>query len=236
MNSLEPRTLSPVQTAFLLLGLLVLADLLFLLGDLYFNVVLPGTRPDLSVSEDQTHPEFFQYTKFVWVIVLLVVLARRQRTWNYLGWLPLFTYLLLDDSLQIHESGGEMIALRYGIEPALGLRAVDLGELIVSAIAGLGALVFIAIGLMRARPEILKFFTDLALLGAVLVLFGVVVDMIHVLFGGLSAQILGLIEDAGEMIAVSAITAYVFGVALGAAPRGLFWRRRGEGQPAGSPR
>ena len=104
------------------------------------HIVIPrlGCDPFLfSLQADLGLSETFQYVKEVWIVILLVMVAIGQRKWVYGSWACLFLYLLLDDSLQIHENLGVCLAEHFTLEPLLGLRARDFGEIAVSAFFGI---------------------------------------------------------------------------------------------------
>ena len=212
----------PARPALLFLGLLVVADLAFIGADLYLNVLGPGVSPTLSVSEDRGHPEFFQYTKLAWAMVLLVVAARSFRAWSLLVWIPLFGYLLVDDATRFHEVYGSWVGNRLGIAPRWGLRTVDFGELIVNGTVGLVLVGIIALGLLGAAAQVRRFFLQLAGLLVLLLVFGVAVDIVHMLTEGFWWRPLGLVEDGGEMIVISLVVAHLFRAALSGTP----WTRR----------
>lgn len=207
-----------VRPALLFLALLVVADLAFIGADLVLNVLGPGVSPTMSVSEDQGHPEFFQYTKLAWAMVLLVVAARSFRAWNLLVWIPLFGYLLVDDATRFHEVYGSWIGNRLGIPPMWGLRTVDFGELIVNGAVGLVLVGIIALGLIGATPPVRRLFLQLAGLMVLLLVFGVAVDIVHMLMEGFWWRVFGLVEDGGEMLVVSLVTASLFRAALTGTP------------------
>ena len=72
----------------------------------------------------------------------------------YIAWATLFTYLLLDDSLQIHENAGAYLVNYFQIQVnLLDLRAQDIGEVIVTAISGLFLFLFIGWGYLVSVSE-----------------------------------------------------------------------------------
>lgn len=164
-----------------------------------------------SIEQDRGYAEMFQYIKEYWIAILLLLLAFNQRTLLYLGWSLLFFYLLLDDSLEIHEWLGGSISYRLGIPPAFNLRPIDFGEIIVSGCVALFFLSFIGItyrfGDRFARA------TSRYLIGMLfaLAVFGIVVDLLHIAIQvPILAPIFALLEDGGEMIVMSVIAGFVF--------------------------
>ena len=128
----------------------------------------------------------------------------------YLAWALVFTYLLVDDSMQAHERIGAWFADTLALPEVGSLRPVDIGELITSAIAGLVLLSFLTVSYLRASIDARHFARMLAMGIAGLVFFGIVLDMIHFEKGYLLDKAMGAIEDGGEMIVMSAILWLVY--------------------------
>lgn len=164
-----------------------------------------------SLQTERGHSEIFQYVKMYWVSLMLFPLWSRTRQPVYAGWLVLFAYLLCDDVLQIHEKGGRALIGLWSLEPALGLRSQDFGELAVSGISGFILLALVYVLYKRSSEDAKAASRNLVLLCAIPVFFGVVVDMVHVLVGSGRIELLfGVVEDGGELLAVSMICWYVF--------------------------
>lgn len=190
------------------LGFLSLHILLFIVG-----LSEQSSSPHIqlySIEADRGFPEFFQYMKEYWCLLLLIFVSFKQRSWLYLGWVLLFFYILMDDALTVHELLGASLSETLGFVPMFGLRGVDFGELLVSGIAGV--ILFSCIGLAyrfgdrsfrQASNKLFFFFLSLAV-------FGVVIDPIHTITSGILNQLFGLLEDGGEMIVMSAIATFVF--------------------------
>ena len=196
-------------SAFLVL--LVLGDLAFIL--LHFvNELTPTSRNLLSIAKDRSYAELYQYVKFLWIITLLAKIARDRKTVHYVTWVLVFTYFLFDDALKIHELGGDFIAEKLDFTPPLGLRLEDIGELVVSATAGVGLLALVMWTYKSGSVVFRKISQDIALLILLMVIAGVVVDMLHSAskVGGAVGFALGVIEDGGEMLAASLILWRIF--------------------------
>jgi hypothetical protein len=96
------------------------------------------------------------------------------------------------------------------------LRAIDFGELIVSACVGLFFLICIATAHRFSDRSSKQDSRYLILMLFVLALFGIVVDMLHIaLQSPYWEPSLALIEDAGEMIVMSFIAWFVFNISEG---------------------
>jgi len=215
------------DSAAVLLALLLLGDAVFVALHLVNSLTPLVSNPLLNIEQDRGFAEVFQYLKFIWIIALLGTLYIKTGRLQYLPWALMFIYLLLDDSMSIHESLGGVLASWLSLTPMLGLRAQDYGELIVTAVAAL--LIFPALILVywKGAHSFRQFSQDLGLLLLLLVFFGVGVDMLHVLGNELGHGIgflLGTIEDGGEMLAVSLCVWYVFLTVLyGGTPRSRVW-------------
>lgn len=182
---------------------------------LRYGVYIAGPMWDVTV--DGGYPEFLQYLKFAWVAVLLIAATLIRRAPTLLLWIPLFAYLALDDVLEIHENVGGNLAIALGLEPAAGLRAQDLGELLIGVFVALFGLTLFAVGSILSRPAVRRIFIDVLLLIATMAFFAIGVDIIHSMVRGMGVLEagVGLLEDGGEMVALSLIVSYLFHIALG---------------------
>lgn len=195
-----------------LLYLLLATDLIFILIHLVYSYTGLISNSAFSLAQERGYAEIFQYVKEYWIALLLGVLAVKQRSILYLGWSLLFFYLLLDDSLTIHETLGEMASIRLGFQSMLNLQAKDFGEVLVSVCVGLFFLFLLAIAYRfsnRIPRETSKY---LIIMLFVLAAFGIAVDVVHSLlrFSLLWEPLLAMLEDAGEMVVMSVITWFVF--------------------------
>jgi hypothetical protein len=180
---------------------------------LYFaNELAPVQNPMFDIEKDGGYAERFQYVKLFSIVVLLIWIAWKNRAVHYVAWALAFTYLLFDDSMQLHERVGRRIAESLALSPALGLRARDFGELLVTAAAGFFLAAVLLWAYRTGSRSFKKVSQDIILLILLLVFFGVVVDMAHVAFdlGWQVTFVLGIVEDGGEMLAVSLILSYVY--------------------------
>ena len=191
-----------------LLALLFSADLVFILVHV---VYLHGWlwNPLFSIEMDRGYAEVYQYIKEYWIVLLLFILAIKTKQGIYLAWSALFMYLLLDDSLEIHEKLGEYLAGYFDFQPGLNLHAHDFGELAVSIL--FGSILFLTVGFayVHCKRVQKKVSRRLFILVLLLAFFGVVVDMLHVALPW-RESVLGIIEDGGEMLIMSIIVSYVF--------------------------
>ena len=202
------------------LGLLIAGDLL--LVGLHLLHIYSRYFSDIGISSymfSLTHDggvgEIYQYLKMYWIVLLLVGVSVRSGKLAYLSWTFLFLFLLLDDSLQIHEQLGAIVSSRMGYTAALHLRAQDLGELTVVCLAGLFLGSLLSLTCWRGDPQFRRISRDLALLVGLVVLFVVGIDMLHGI-SDIDAVIAAraLLEDGGEIVAMSFVCWYVYRVFL----------------------
>lgn len=203
------------RSASVFLALLLCGDLVFMV--LHFVVFFtPGWGdPLFSVEQDMGYPEMYQYQKFFWITALLIYFSRKNRSLHYIAWGLVFTYMLFDDAMQLHERIGGLIAANLAFAPPLGLRLQDLGELAVTATAGAPLSIGLAWAYWSGSRTFRKVSQDIALLLLILVFFGVFFDMVLVVLYtiGLSWEVLfvfEVVEDGGEMLAASLILWYTF--------------------------
>lgn len=200
------------RSALIFLILLLGGDLIYIAVHCINTFALNTPNSLLDIHKDGGFAEMYQYLKFIWIVGLLFLVARRNRAWRYLVWVGFFVYLLVDDSSMLHERLGRLIAANLNFLPPLGLRLQDIGELVVSAIAGILFLIPLVLAYRDGSQVFRKTSQDLTLLILLLIFFGVVVDMVHmaVNLGWTVGFILGVIEDGGEMLSVSLLAWYVF--------------------------
>jgi hypothetical protein len=202
----------PAAGASAFLVLLLVGDLVYVAIHLVWTETTLLNSPLAALDVDRGYAEFFQYLKLLWAGLLLTCLGLRTRRWGYLAWALLFLYLLVDDSFSLHENVGRTIADRLALQDAIGLRAIDFGELLVSASAGSVLAVAIGWTWLRGAGGFRRSSRDLLVLLLALVFFGVIVDMVHIALdpGGWIDNALVILEDGGELVVTSFITWYAF--------------------------
>ncbi len=197
--------------ARLLLALLLLVDALFiaLYAAYGFDLI---DDPKFGLIEDWSYGEIYQYIKEVWIVAMLAALAWCSRAWLLAGWSLFFVYLLTDDSCQVHERAGAWVADVFNLAewPEIGLRAVDFGELAVSGTVALFFLILLLVLHFRSDARDRPLSRRLAILSALLIFFGVVMDMFHPETSWLVEKAIGAFEDGGEHVVMSVIVWQVF--------------------------
>jgi hypothetical protein len=196
----------------LFLFLLVSVDFVFIIIHCLNMYGIIGRNPLFFIGNEEGYSDVFQYIKEFWIFILLGVLFIKNRGFMIFIWLMFFLYILLDDSLTIHETVGEWLANYFQIQPRYNLRPVDFGELIVSFCVGSSFMIFLILGYLKSNQTLKKISIHIFILLLLLIFFGVFVDIIHIYFN--DNHKLGLIEDGGEMLVISIITAYIFNIDL----------------------
>lgn len=232
-----PSLTAPFRTV--LFGLLAV-DLAFILihgtGFILNRLGLTGKLPSMFwIAQDGGLPEDFNYLKWAVIVVALLWVAVRDRWWTPFAWSLVFLLILFDDSMQIHETFGTLIARYADLQPGFFLEPSDLGEIFVFGL--MGCVVVLLTGLTFIKGEGVRQQISLAYAAVILALgfFGVGIDALHqaiVYLGrgavseGLLPHIFALLEDGGEMIVAS------FAAALTLAPPARL--QAAQGTPAHS--
>lgn len=193
------------------LALLILADLVFIALHFSRRIIPLFGRKLYSLSYDGGYPEIYQYIKEFWIVLLILSVYAKTKEFGYVLWATVFAYLLCDDAIRIHERVGSKIANNFEFDPIFGLRFQDFGELSVTVIAFVLLLTPIGVYYLRGSSMFKKITKDLLLLLLIIGFFGVFVDMVGITVSSSRGKfVLGIIEDGGEMIAISLVAWYVF--------------------------
>ncbi|MBW4538808.1 MAG: hypothetical protein KME43_06615 [Myxacorys chilensis ATA2-1-KO14] len=183
---------------------------IFFLLDVWSDLYPDPSSNPYSIETDRGFAEFFQYMKEYWCVLLLGLIVVKKRSPLYLSWMLLFLYLLIDDSTSFHEEVGLYISNSLGFIPLFGLRGQDFGEVLVTASVSLFLLGYIAIAYRLGDHLFRKASKYLIAMLFALAAFGVLLDLIHIMAPVEFSGKLGLLEDGGEMIVMSAMTTFVF--------------------------
>jgi hypothetical protein len=203
-----------LSAGYLFALLLFCADAVFISIHL-FNIYADRPDPIYSLGRERGYAELFQYLKLFWLALLFAILAHHRKQMVHVGWMTLFAAILIDDSFALHERYGLRLAETLGLEPALGLRARDIGELLFLAAAGAALVAALGLTLLAADPADRQFSMRLGRLVALLAFFGVIADAAHsVALGTWADTPAGVFEDGGEMVMVSLILGFVFSQVL----------------------
>lgn len=215
----------------LLLALLAVDLLLILLHGSWVWLGRQGVTPPppnlVAITRDLSIPEFFNYAKWIAIVVMLGLAWRRSGWPTLAAFAVIYGVVFLDDALSIHETVGVRLAVGWGLPDVFGLRAQDLGELAIWSVLGALLLAMLAWGFVRSPEEGRKAGRTLGLLFGALIVCAVGADMVHVTLSldSVLEDFFSFFEDGGEMIVGSVTLAYVATLPL---------RLRAEAAPATS--
>ena len=198
-----------------ILVLLLITDAIFVLFHI-LNVYTDLLSSSLySLKRDQGYGEFFQYTKELWIAVLFLILGFKKKKGVYFAFAMLVFFFLFDDYFSLHEQLGIFIAQMLNFQPALGLRGIDFGELLFSAVIGILFLVlFILFSLISDRQTRLMILYMLIFI-VLLAGFGVLLDMTEVIIKNSAvSRVVAIFEEGGEMFVMSWILWFVMRINL----------------------
>ncbi len=210
-NYYLPKNLKECDKFLLILcGIDIIFILLSIIGGFasaYFN--------NFAVHVDNSLAEKFQYLKFIGTAILSFLISIKNKSPIFLFFMIIPIYLFLDDSRQLHETFGAKIAsfIHEGSPDdtlIINFRYQDIGEAsYMLAIAFILLIIFIICYKFSDLFErhFLKIIFKLFITFGI---FAIFLDAIHQLSGGYIYFLLSIIEDGGEMIPISYITAYFF--------------------------
>jgi len=165
---------------------------------------------DLEI--DGSLSEIFIYLQELGIVLILFWFYRKYDNQLYLAWALIFTYILIDDSLQLHERLGVWMAEAFDVGNNYGVRGRDITEVIVQFIFGVPLIGFAGWAhLFRGDAQAKRI--SLVLLGSlvVLVAFAIVLDWFHVKIMVIYLKpILGTIEDGAEIFVITGILWYLY--------------------------
>lgn len=187
---------------------------MYLIGDIL------SSNPLLNLQADRSYPEYFQYQKLVWIAVSLIYYASTRKKGCILLLSAIPVYLLVDDYQFLHEQIGTSVAVNIlgssdasvAILQNTNFRTQDVGELLYMAAMGLFIYAVAMISYLIAKEKGDKrYVIATVLMVTTFGLFAVFVDGVHQLFDQAAIyDLLGRIEDFGEMVAVSAWCALAY--------------------------
>ncbi len=164
-----------------------------------------------SLFLDLGLPESYQYVKEFWIILLCILVTIGTGKFVYLIWGSLFFYLLLDDLFKVREDLGGFLSRALVFPTGLGVRAKDMAEFSVSTVVGLIFLILILSAYFKSDRLVRNNFLVLLVLTGGLFLFGAVLDLLVIAVKGvILQQILGILEEFGEMLVMSLICWFTF--------------------------
>jgi hypothetical protein len=190
----------------------VLGVLLF--GDVIFFILSETYGGLLDIRLDGGIPEFYQYAKEVGIAVILLRLFRATGRRIFVGFGVLFAFLFVDDALKYHERMGRVLGGLPGMEALgnlIGVRAVDIGELVSVAPVLLALIAFLAVPYLRESADGRQIVHRFGIMIAALIAVGGFVDLIDRIAVTRAPDLvrtIGFFEDGGEMVIMSGMLAY----------------------------
>ena len=171
---------------------------------------ISGVPQWLDITEEGSVSEYLNWGKWLAISLLLLVLWAHNRMSTALGFAVAFAVIAADDILMMHEKQGSTLIGYLGLEDRLGLRAQDMGELLVYALLGIIVVGAVLLGLLAANADGRRVGRALLAFLGLLVFFAVGLDMLHALLANVRGLnfLLGLMEDGGEMIVGSLCLAF----------------------------
>lgn len=200
----------PKQFRITLTTLVVLDGLLLLASVIHFfakRAAGPGdpifVNSVWNGGSDASYIEMLGHIQLVAAVVMLFFLWSGNRVTVYLAWALVFSVLVADDLLRLHERGGVALVGSIGLPSIAGLRAQDLGELVIWAMIAAPLGVLLVMAHFRARRTDRSNSSILFLSVVLLAVFAVVLDMIDSAVGdfvpGAVKSLLTFTETAGEL-------------------------------------
>jgi len=170
---------------------------------------------NFAVQNDNLFAEKFQYLKFIGIAIICFLLAIKSRSLKFLFFMNIPIYLYLDDSRQLHERFGTKIAsfLHDGNSNdtlITNFRYQDIGELLYMLFFAFIILFIFLICYELSNTFERHFLKKILKLFIIFGIFAILVDSMHQLSEGFIYDLFAIIEDGGEMIPISFITAYFF--------------------------
>jgi hypothetical protein len=208
--ALEPRSLR------YLFGLILAADLAILViycvwaWEVHFN--LKGSyfydKPFYS-SVDGSLMETAGYFKEAACAVMLGIIASRRRSGLFAALCLLLFYILLDDSIRIHERFGAVLAAR-GVPDAFS-------QFVADGFDGIIPIGLVVLGWFRADRALRSAGSAILVSIAILLFFAVGIDTVHQMIAEETKngqKFYALFEDGGELLSLTLVLATVTGVFL----------------------
>lgn len=169
------------------------------------------SNPNFSITKNFGYGETFQYLNALFIAGCFLWLGLKFKRAIFYCWSAIFAYILLDDSLEIHEMLGYQLGafLDRNIAPLAGIGG-SAGEIIVFGFFGIILFIPLFLSYFKTANKHLKIASqDLFILFSGILFFGIGMDLLHdfAVTGTLLNGMMGLIEDGGEMVMMS-ITAW----------------------------
>ncbi|GHG79057.1 hypothetical protein [Pseudodonghicola xiamenensis] len=169
-------------------------------------------RHNFDLGLDDVFAENFNHglSFLVAVLMLLSFFEIRSRALMFL--VVLYSFIWFDDSSQYHERAGGKIGAALHIPVSHGLGPQEYGELLAWVIAGLCVGAVFLWAWFGRRPGDLGVLLPFFMCFVLLVICAVVVDMLHAVLPAGFSELAGVVEDGGEMLAITASAGLAIGL------------------------
>lgn len=199
-------------------GARVTCRMIFLVGGLLIAVhlgiaasrVLTGGEftTIFSLRREGGVSEFYEYLLSAAVVILMGTVFVRSRIRAFAFVSALFAFILVDGSLLYHERVGLALSSYLDLPGSGSLLPSDLGEMIAWAVAGLVLVPLLVWCLMHMTHVDLGVYLVYGLVMLALAFFAVGVDVIHAMLREAGVeQVMGTVEDGGELLVLCAAAA-----------------------------
>ena len=168
-----------------------------------------------SIEQNKGYAEIYQEIKEIWIVALLCYLLVRRREAIYAIWMSFFGFLLLNGVLTFHERiAGSLSTHLMPFAWPIAYK-VKLGELALFAVIGVVLWVSLKLIYPKSGAHEQAVSRKLLYLLIWLMFFALGVDLLHIgirkIFDmQIVYDVMGGIEEGGEMIVMSFIYAYLF--------------------------
>ena len=174
-----------------------LANLFFILLHIAaVNGIVGGNDRPFRVDKDRSLSEYFEYACLLMSSALIFHLSIRRKIYQIMPMALVILYLFLDDYMRIHEYMGDILVPAHD----------NAGQALFTMLVGGATLALAATGCMLSqrfvRVQIIAVLLPILLLGV----FGSIVDAFHefmIRFVPASDNVIGFVEDGGELVSIS---------------------------------
>ena len=169
------------------------------------------TDLNLDIEREYGYGEWYQHVKELAIVVLFVGLFLLRRQSVELAWVAVSAYLLVDDTLMVHERLGRWSEATFQFPEVW--YAPHIGEVVPAALFGLLLYGLVCVTYFRSDAASRQLSHRLIILVTALGFLGVIVDQVTAPTRGYLGGFCVLIEDGGEMLVLS-LMLYIALVAL----------------------
>ena len=174
-----------------------------------------------NITRDYSIGEITNYVKWAAIVACMVGAWALRRKSILLSLAIVFTVILADDMLLLHERLGHVAQAAFAFHDQYGLRPLDFGEMVVWLGLGLLIVATLMVGFLQTDAGYRRIGYSMIAILALLIACGIIADMLSIMvwreFVGSRLKtavllILHVLEDGGEMVVGSVACAYAAGV------------------------